>query len=226
MDWVGLYQRNFLNSIEIIDYLKLKATAGVLAYDGQTAYNLYRDRWNNNGTVRINNSLQPMRTNFSQMGNPDLKWEKSREVNIGMETLLFNNKLWIEANYFNELRYDIISKANSLYPASFGGFYPTRNFGKVANRGFELEVKYANKAGELNYQAGINLMYSKNKVLVTDESNGVYTNLNLTGKPSMPCLDRCHGIVWERCGNKLTSLSYLGAYQVGILHMLIFISML
>ncbi len=215
LGWI-VSEENFLNSIEIIDYLKLKATAGVLAYDGQTAYDLYRDRWNNNGTVRINNSLQPMRTNFSQMGNPDLKWEKSREVNIGMETLLFNNKLWIEANYFNELRYDIISKVNSLYPASFGGFYPTRNFGKVANRGFELEVKYANKAGELNYQAGINLMYSKNKVLVTDESNGVYTNLNLTGKPS----DAMFGYVAMGLFGKDMEISshpyqYLGTYQVG-----------
>lgn len=215
LGWI-VSEESFLNKIDAINYLKLKATAGVLAYDGQTPYDLYRDRWNNNGTVRINNSLEPMRTNFAQMGNPNLKWEKSREVNIGVEAMLLNNKLWVEANYFNELRYDIISNVSSLYPGSFGGFFPVRNFGKVANGGFELEVKYADKVGELNYQLGANMVYSKNKVLITNESNGVYTNLNKTGKPS----DAMFGFVSTGLFGKDVDVSahptqYLGAYQVG-----------
>lgn len=215
LGWI-ISEEDFIKQINRINYLKLKATGGVLAYDGQTSYDLYRDRWNNNGTVRINNSLEPMRTNFAQMGNPDLKWEKSREINIGVEAMLLKNKLWVEVNYFNELRCDIISNVSSLYPGSFGGFYPQQNFGKVANNGIELEVKYADKVGELNYQLGANMVFSKNKVLATNESNGEYTNLNKIGRPS----DAMFGYVATGLFGKEVDLNshpyqYFGAYQNG-----------
>lgn len=215
LGWI-ISEESFMSGVKNIDYLKVKATAGVLSYDGQTGYNLYRDRWNDNGTVRINNTLEPLRTNFSQAGNPDLKWEKSREINIGIEGLFLHKKLWLEANYFNEIRYDIIENVDASVPTMYGGIYPYRNWGKVKNSGIELELKYSDRAGKLFYQVGGNLIFSKNKVLRTDEINNLYSYLNKTGQPS----DALFGYVSEGLFGKDIDITthtsqYFGSYQNG-----------
>lgn len=168
--WI-LSEENFLKDNKIIDFLKFKVSAGQLAYDGQMPYNTYRDRWNDNSTVRINNALTPALTNFAQVGNPNLKWEKSQEINVGFEALLFNKKLSVEANYFNELRSDIIQKNSTLNSALLGGLFPYTNWGKVNNQGVELDVNYSDRIGDLFYELGANVIYTKNKLLQIDELN-------------------------------------------------------
>lgn len=162
--WI-LSEENFMKKLSFVDYLKIKGSAGIIAYDGQTGYNNYRDRWNDNGTVRINNSLTPSLITFTQVGNPNLTWEKSKEINLGVEALLFNKKVWVEANYFNELRYDIVQLQNNLNPGMFGGLLPYNNWGKVSNSGVEAEIKYSDKIGNLFFQVGGNVLFSKNKLL-------------------------------------------------------------
>lgn len=183
LGWI-LSEESFLKDNPSVDYLKLKASAGLLAYDGQTSYNLYRDRWTDNGTVRFNNSLQLMRTNFVQIGNPGLKWEKSREINLGIEALLLNKKLWVEANYFNELRYDIIQRLDLINSSMYGTLIPSTNWGKVLNSGFEVEAKYSDRVDQLYYQLGANVIFSKNKVLQTDEINYPEDYMEIVGQPS------------------------------------------
>jgi len=181
--WI-LSEEDFLKDNSMIDYLKLKVSGGMLAYDGQTAYNLYRDRWFDNGTTRLNNTLVPMRTNFVQVGNPDLKWEKSAEVNVGVEALILNHKLWVETNYFNELRYNIIQRLDLINSSMYGTLLPSTNWGKVRNQGFEFEMKYSDRLDKLFYQVGANLIYSRNKVLQTDEIDYPEDYMEIVGQPS------------------------------------------
>lgn len=217
LGWI-LSEESFMTSTQSwMDYLKLKLTAGVLAYDGQTDYNLYRDRWGDNGNYRFNNGLTASRTTFYNIGNPNLKWEKSGEVNFGIEALLFNKKLWIETNYFNELRYDIIQKLGSQYSAMYGGMFQHTNWGKVLNQGVELDVRFSDRIGQLSYQIGSNLIYSKNKVLQTDEINHTEEYLKQVGRPS----DAMFGYVAIGLFGKDVDLNAsiphqtLGAYQEG-----------
>ncbi len=164
LGWIAS-EEDFVKNVNIVDYLKIKVSAGMLAYDGQTGYNNYRDRWSDNGSsLRLNNTLNPAVTNFLQVGNANLTWEKSNEFNVGFEALLFNKKLWVEANYFNEKRQDIIQNLSSIYSGTFGGQFSNSNWGKVANAGVEAELKYNDKIGDLSFQAGVNVIVSKNKL--------------------------------------------------------------
>jgi TonB-linked SusC/RagA family outer membrane protein len=183
LGWI-ISEEDFLKSANSLDFLKLKVNYGVLSYDGQTEYNLYNTSWDATGTARINNSLNPGRTNFVQLGNPDLKWEKSRELNVGFESLILNKKLWIEANYFNEFRYNIIQKVSSIYSMMYGGFYPYTNWGKTLNQGIEAELRYSERKGDFSYLVGANIIYSKNKILQTDQIDYPFQNLNREQKSS------------------------------------------
>ncbi len=168
--WI-LSEENFLKENNFFNFLKLKASYGVLGYDRSTDYYLYENRWNTNGNVQFNerNNTSFTQTNLQSIGNPDLDWEKSREFNIGVEGLLSNNKLSFEANYFNEFRYDIIQSPGYRYSITSGDLYPQINQGETLNRGVEAMINWKDVIGDLNYSIGGNIIYSKNKILKTNE---------------------------------------------------------
>lgn len=215
LGWI-VSEEEFLKSADKIDYLKIKASAGVLPYDAQTAYELHLRQWNNNGSARMNNSLNPGRTNISNMGNPDLKWEKSREINVGVEALTFDKKLWFEVNYFNEYRYDIIQQVSVKHAAIFGDFYSYENWGKMLNQGVEAELSYSDRISDLFYQAGFNVVYSKNKLVQGNQLDYPDEYLSRIGRPSDAMFGYVsNGLFGRDADIAASTLQTFGYYQNG-----------
>ena len=182
--WV-LTEESFMDG-DFFDYLKAKASFGVLGYDAATSHYLYETRWNSSGKQQFgekNGGDDASKTVLSVWGNPDLEWEKSREINVGFEGLAFDRHLSFEANYFNEYRYDMIDIVTSQYSALSGPFRYNSNFQEVANNGVDLSVDYMNNSGDLHYRVGANVTYAKNKFVVKDEV--YYSDDRMTeGKPT------------------------------------------
>jgi len=213
LGWI-LSEEDFFKSLAgvKIDYLKVKASAGLLGYDASTDYRLYQNRWINDNSYDFNNSNTIGETKFDLIGNPNLAWEKSRQFNVGFEGLAFGRKLFVETNYFNELSFDQIQKIDALYSSVYGGLYPSVNWGKVANQGVELEIRWTNKtAGGLGYSLGGNMLYSKNKVLKADEINYPDEYLRMTNQPS----DAMFGYVTEGIFGKDVPLQGYAAQTFG-----------
>jgi hypothetical protein len=169
--WI-ISDESFMQNVSVIDYLKIKGSWGKLGYDASTNHYLYQNRWYNNGNMifgESNNGLNQGITSLDVIGNPELDWETSQELNIGIEGIAVNNRLFFELNYFDETRDNIIEKVNSQYSALFGGLFPAMNWGKVNNRGFEGQIYWEETKGNLIYKVGGNFIYSKNKVLQKDE---------------------------------------------------------
>jgi len=181
--WI-VTEEDFLKANPAINYLKVKASGGLLGYDAQTEWNLHHTRWIDGGNYNFRENIGFNRVALSNWANPHLKWEKSLESNIGIEGLLFNRKLWVEVNYFNETRSDIIRNAGSYYTAVYGNLYGQMNMEKVRNQGVEGEFKYMNKAGDFFYSAGFSGMYSKNKLLATNEIEYPSEDRRTVGKPT------------------------------------------
>ena len=172
--------------IEAINYLKLKASGGILGYDGATPHWLYLDRWQNLGSVSFGD---PSGTNqeqvmYSMRGNPDLEWEKSREINAGLEAMAFDHRLWLEVNYFNNHRYDIIHFLDSEIPDVYGSRFMHFNWGEVKNRGLEIGLQWADRGNTLNYSLGANYIYSENEIVRTNEVLYPDDYRRMTGLPS------------------------------------------
>ncbi len=162
-------EESFMSDIDWVDFAKVKISGGLLGYDGGTGYRLYEDRYNNSSTNKFNNSLNPALTQFTTVGNDDLRWEKSAEVNVGVEALVLDGRLGFEINYFNEYRYDIIKTMGSEYSELYGTVFSQDNLGEVRNSGFDLSANWCDKIDELTIKAGLNMVYSKNKVLRANE---------------------------------------------------------
>ena len=94
-------------------------------------------------------------------------------MNIGLETSLFRHKFFIEVNYFNTLRYDIVERLTSSYPAYLGGgnFIPSYNYGRRREQGIEVGVNFHQKFNDFVIDAKLNTIWSSPKILRTDEDN-------------------------------------------------------
>lgn len=78
----------------------------------------------------------------TQLANPNLSWEKTREFNLGVDIGLFNNRLSLSSNYFIRQTNDLLQERQ--LPSTTGFFDITENIGSLRNRGVEVEVSSAN----------------------------------------------------------------------------------
>lgn len=184
--WI-ISNEDFLKDNENINFLKLKASFGIVGFDAGTDFLLYNTSWGNGSEFPIgekNDTKGVYSVNFIRIGNPDLKWERSTEYNIGIEGFLFKNRLRFEANYFNELRDNIISSKSAVQAAVLGPFASSANVGKVRNNGIELDLSWNDRNGDFSYQIGTNLIWSKNKLLKWNEIDYKDDGMRTVGKPT------------------------------------------
>lgn len=168
--WV-ISNEEFMKSCDFVNFLKLKASYGILGYDGGTGYLLYDTLWKREGSVSFGeqNKNGFATADIVRIGNPDLKWERSNEFNVGIESLMFNNRLRVEANLFHEIRDNIIGSNSSDYFSVLSPFVRQYNMGKVMNKGFELDLSWGDHLGDFSFQIGANMIWSKNKLMEWNE---------------------------------------------------------
>ena len=71
--------------------------------------------------------------------NPDLKWETSEQLDLGIDTRLFNNRLSIGLDYYNKQTRDLLVGVQSVYEVGVSSSTIT-NAGAIRNSGFEMEL--------------------------------------------------------------------------------------
>jgi TonB-linked SusC/RagA family outer membrane protein len=126
--------------------------------------------------------------NETKIPNPQVTWEIANQANIGFDALILDSKFSLSAEYFNNVRSQILIKRNASVPSSTGLTLPPENIGKVKNAGFEGAIGYHGEVGDLQYDLGVNGSYSKNEVVFWDETPGIPSYQQSTGKP-MPSYD-------------------------------------
>ncbi|WP_293011279.1 SusC/RagA family TonB-linked outer membrane protein [Mongoliibacter sp.] len=215
--WI-ISEESFMNSTSI-DFLKVKGSFGILGYDAGTSFYLYDTRYFNNGSVQFNerNQNNVQRTGFDNFGNPDLEWETSREVNIGIEGFGLNNSLRFEVNYFNEFRDNIIfDNPGALFSSINGNLNVPQNWGQVSNQGVDASINYIKSFGDLSWSVGGNFLYVKNEVLRTNEVFHPDEYLRQTGRPSDAIFGYVsNGIFRDQSQVDGSPFQALGPYGVG-----------
>lgn len=181
----NISNEDFMKDVDFINFLKLKGSFGVMGYDNSFSYMIYDNLYTYNGSFStgVNNSYTDYGAKPSQIGNKNFTFEKSRELNIGLEGTFFNNRLSFETNYFYEYRYDMPTEVKSYLPGYMGynTLYPMLNYNEISNVGVEAGISWGDRIGDLNYQIGGNFMYTKAINEVYDENNQ-YKHQNRTGQ--------------------------------------------
>jgi len=105
--------------------------------------------------------------------NPDVTWEKADTKNVGVNFTVLDRRLTADVNYFYQKRTDILVQRTASIPDAAGLTLPDENLGKVDNFGWEFQLDWNDKVGELGYSVGANFTNAKNKVVYMDEAADV-----------------------------------------------------
>ncbi|WP_188505966.1 TonB-dependent receptor [Parapedobacter pyrenivorans] len=102
------------------------------------------------------------------IGNPDLRWETTKSVDVGVELGFLDNRISLIADYYNKRTYDLL--LNAQIPGTSGFTTAFKNIGAVQNRGFEFTLNTINiNSKSFNWTSSFNISFNRNKILSLTE---------------------------------------------------------
>ncbi|WP_294066501.1 SusC/RagA family TonB-linked outer membrane protein [Proteiniphilum sp. UBA1028] len=104
----------------------------------------------------------------SGLANPNLKWETSEQLDLGVDLRFLKSRLAISADYFNKKTIDLLVDINPVPEIGVGS--TTVNAGSVLNRGLELEASWKDLIGDFSYSISANFSTLHNEVTYLDPS--------------------------------------------------------
>ncbi len=166
-------EESFMESFEFLDMLKLRASYGEIGDDSGDRF-LFMTQWayGGNSSLDLNQGTSPYTWyREAAIGNPDVRWETVRKLNLGMDYAVFNGLLAGSVEFFRDKRYDILVRGGDrAVPSYFGVTPPTANLGRVQTSGYEIEVR-VNKVfpSRLRLWSDLSMTHAKNKILERDD---------------------------------------------------------
>jgi TonB-linked SusC/RagA family outer membrane protein len=184
--WV-LSEEPFMKDLGIVEYLKLRASYGVVGNDklGSNRFLYLPDSYNpSSGSYNFgtNNPANQGAAVEGLVGNPYVSWEKARKQNYGVDFKLFHSKFGINFDYFIENREDILWSRSTI-PGFVAYNSPAVNLGKTKNQGYEIAATWRQTVSDFTYWVNFNLSYAKNKIVFMDEIPQSEPYLYATGHP-------------------------------------------
>lgn len=168
------------DNIAFINEMKIRGSWGKTGNDRIGPYQ-YLTTYGYNGGYVFNENVPQQALKALRIPNAGVTWEIANQSNIGADVELLNNKLAVSADYFYNLRTNILAYRNASVPGSAGLSLPQENIGEVVNKGFELQASYRGNAGDFKYQVSANGAWAKNHIRFWDETPGVPDYQKSTG---------------------------------------------
>jgi len=100
----------------------------------------------------------------AQIVNPDLRWEKRNETNVGIDAALFQNKLLLTLDWYNNLSKDVLVNLPLPYYLGSASASAPANAGSIRNKGFEISATYKHNQKNFSWDISVNGTTIKNKV--------------------------------------------------------------
>lgn len=158
-------EESFLKNVEAISDLKLRASYGITGNAGGIDPYKSLATVSANGGYNINHGWM---TGIGPTGiaNPDLRWEKSTQTDIGLDLSLFNSRLSLVVDYYKKKTDDLLYV--QALPLSSGYASIVGNFASLQNQGIELALNATLFDGDFKWDMGTNFTINRNKILNLD----------------------------------------------------------
>ncbi|WAC14714.1 TonB-dependent receptor [Dyadobacter pollutisoli] len=151
---------SFMKNIKSVSDLKLRVSYGITGNDGIGLYNSL-SQYNTSRTVFGDKEV--LASQASRIANPDLRWEKTAQFDIGFDLGLISNRIQLTGDYYIKTTTDLLLAVE--LPSTTGFTSVTRNIGSLENKGFELGINTINVDGAFKWKTNGNISVNRNKVI-------------------------------------------------------------
>lgn len=157
----NLSEEAFMKSVKFINNLKIRAGYGI---SGNNQIGNYTHIGLISSTNYVeNNKIKPGLVP-SNLSNDQLTWEKSKQLNLGMDLGLFKDRISLTADVYKDKKTDLLLAVQ--LPAASGFYSSTQNIGEIENKGIEIGLNTVNvKSKDFEWSSNITFNSNKNKVL-------------------------------------------------------------
>lgn len=150
----------FIQNLNVFDNLKLRTSFGI---SGSQAIESFRTLAVLNTANTTFNGSEQAGVTLGRPANPDLKWETTRQFDIGLEAGFLKGRLTMELDYYDKTTQDLL--LNVQIPRQTGFVSRLQNLGEVQNRGLELMLNSINvSTNDLRWATTLTLSGNRNKV--------------------------------------------------------------
>ena len=181
LGWL-MSNEDFLKDSEVINSLKLRASAGLSGLEPNVQYLQAQKYGGGKEYFYQDNNTKLGGLKEDRRANPDIHPEKSLMSNLGVDAVLFNN-LSLNVDAFYEKRSQIlVSEANSV--SRVIGVAATQvTDGVVENKGIEVGALWSQSIGDFNFAIGAQYSFARNKIIEQNEVFRAWDYLERTGNP-------------------------------------------
>jgi len=185
---------NFIKKTNIFSDLKLRVSYGQVGNANVSPYSTQASILNTiyGYDQALGNGFAP-----GNLGNQDLKWERSEELNLGLNFGFLNNRISGAVEVYNRTTKDLILKEN--LPTSTGFTTVNANVGRISNKGVEILLNTRNVSNK-NFSWTTSMNFSKNINRIEELANGVSAiigNSLFVGSPVKVYYDYKFAGIWQ-----------------------------
>lgn len=156
-------RENFLKNLKMVNEAKLRVSYGITGNNRISDFSRFQ-------TILIGdyysfgNEEPKYAAVINSMGNQNLKWETTAQLDIGYDISLFKNRINLTADYYNKKTTDLLLNANVPLATGFGTVM--KNVGAVRNTGFEISINTINiQNKDFSWETSFNISFNRNKIL-------------------------------------------------------------
>lgn len=189
-----MIQEDFMKNNKVFSDLKLRVSYGEVGNSNVAPYSTQASLLN---TVYgygqlLGNGFAP-----GNLGNADLKWERSQELNLGLNFGILNNRITGSVEVYNRTTKDLILQEN--LPTSTGFTTVNANVGRISNKGVEVMLNTKNIVKN-DFSWSTTLTFAKNKNRIEELANGVTSIIGsslFVGSPVKSYYDYRFAGIWQ-----------------------------
>ena len=157
-----IHDEPFMKKLNFFDEFKLRLSAGTTGNQEIPAYQSLSGL----GVLSypVNNTTPSIGLSPNRLGNPDIKWESTSQIDAGLDIAIFRNRLSLTIDAYYKKTNDLLLFVQLPYSSGFDK--ALQNIGSVENKGLELALQSVNiDKGGFRWKSNFNIAFNRNKVL-------------------------------------------------------------
>ena len=163
----NISQEDFMKNVNAISNLKLHASYGLT---GNSEIDPYQSLATVSSGTLLQNNQYASYSYVSSLANPDLKWEKTAQFDLGVNLGLFQDRLNFDISYYHKKTTDLLLDCPVPYSTGYTSMF--KNIGSVKNQGLDIMISGTPfRSKNFTWTSTLNLNYNKNEILSLGENN-------------------------------------------------------